>query len=777
MKYIFLMLFILLLLTHSLATANITGSVNGFVYDATNGEALIGANIFLQDTQIGASSNVSGYFSIPRIPAGPYFLECHYIGFKPYSKKINITPGKNIELKIFLHLDIIETEEIIISADSVRTSKRLFDKAISKVNLAPRQINRIPQVFEADLLRSLHTLPGILPISDFSSELYVRGGTPDQNLYLIDGADVYNPEHFFGLFSTFNTDAIKNVELSKGGFGAEYGGRLSSILDVTNLDGNREEFEGTASVSLLSAKTTLQMPIGKKGSLSGSIRRTYFDKTIAKFIDDVPDYYFYDGHFKAFLDLDSRNKLTVSTYFGRDKLDFELDTNGSEPIEFSYDWGNTTGSVRWTHIFNPNLFSNFWVTTSQFNSDFLFEIVNEKNEINDLSLKGDLEYYYSHQISTKFGFEFKNLDGLLYQDFPGGEVDVVHAMKHLACYSTATWRPNPLWNIEAGLRYNYFHSNTTYQNISPRFSLKYRLTDTINLKTALGSYRQFLFKIPRTFIVDIWTNADENYRNSSSNHYILGFQKEVAKDYEIEIEGYYKDYSSIYTLDHFFYTELQPARYNSNGEPVYGSSLGLFDQGNGHSYGLEFSLRKDTGFVTGWASASFGKTEYTIQGVNQGKSFVPRHDRTTTLNLIANMDIRNAYRTIRRKVTHNDRTTWRLGMGLVYATGQPLTTTSSVYISQPLPDQNYIDSLNLYPTARNNFRLPPYARFDISLTMEKKFRSWTLSPYLQVFNAGNRKNLWFITYDREIIDNKLVQEIEPINMFPILPTIGVNIKF
>lgn len=759
------------------AVVRTTGTISGFVYDSSNGEALIGANVFLRDTQIGTGSNVSGFFSIPKIPPGSYVLVCHYIGFQPFEKEVQINPGAAQTLKIYLQPQVIQTQEIVVSADSVRTSKRLFNKEISKIKLSPRQINRIPQVAETDLLRSLQTLPGILPISDFSSELYVRGGTPDQNLYLIDGADVYNPEHFFGLFSTFNTDAIKNVELSKGGFGAEYGGRLSSILDVTNLDGNREEFEGTAAISLLSAKTTLQMPLGDKGSLSGSIRRTYFDKTVAKFIDDIPDYYFYDGHFKAFIDLDTRNKLTLSSYFGRDKLDFQLDTNGNEPLEFSYDWGNTTGSLRWTHIFSPQLFSNFWITASQFKSDFMFEIVNEKNEINDLSFKGDLTYYYSPQLSSRFGFELKNLNGLLYQDFPGGEVDVGHRMRLLAGYSTLTWRPTPLWDIETGLRFNYFNSNKSYRNIAPRMTMKYRLTDTINLKVALGSYHQYLFKIPRTFIVDIWTNADENYRNSSANHYIFGFQKEVAKNYELEIEGYYKDYSNIYVIDHFFYTDLEPERYNEQGDPVYGSSNGLFDRGDGNSYGLEFLLRKDSGLLTGWASASFGKTEYIVDGVNHNKPFVPRHDRTVTLNLIASMDLRNTVRFMMGKTVHSDKTTWRLGAGLVYATGQPLTTTSSVYVSQPLPDQAYIDGLNLYPTSRNNFRLPPYARFDISLSMEKKYRHWSYSPYIQVFNAGNRKNVWFITYDREIKENSLVQEIEPVNMFPILPTIGVNFKF
>ena len=250
------------------------GSVSGFAIDAADGEGLIGASVYLEELLVGGTTNNSGYYVIPDIPAGEYELICAYIGYQNYSKRIEIRPGEDVKVRIDLEVEVLEGEETVVRADSMRTVEKLFRKTISQVDLSALEIKQIPQVAEADLLRSLQTLPGILPLSDFSSALYVRGGTPDQNLYMIDGTDVYNPEHAFGIFSTFNTDAVKQVELSKGGFGAEYGGRLSSVLNVTNLDGNREEFEGSASISLLSAKTTLQAPLGRRGSLSGSIRRT-----------------------------------------------------------------------------------------------------------------------------------------------------------------------------------------------------------------------------------------------------------------------------------------------------------------------------------------------------------------------------------------------------------------------------------------------------------------------------------------------------------------------
>ena len=380
-------------------------------------------------------------------------------------------------------------------------------------------------------------------------------------------------------------------------------------------------------------------------------------------------------------------------------------------------------------------------------------------------------------MSTKFGIEYKHLDGFLKQEFPGGLVDVSSQAKHIAGYMQTNWRPNPLWDINAGLRLNIFSAAKTYYNLAPRISAKYRLSETMNLKAAFGTYNQYLFKIPRTFIVDIWTTADEYYKGAKANHYILGFQKEIAKNIEFEVETYYKDYKNIYSYDYFFYADLEPTKFTDAGEPVYGTTKGIFDTGMGHSYGLEFLLRKDIGCVTGWMSYSLGKTKYKLQDVNNNRYFPPRHDRASTINLVGNIDIKNSIRKLKGKAVKNDKSKWRLGIGFVYASGQPLTTTSSLYVTAPLPDQLYDDGLNLYPTTRNNFRLPAYMRLDLSLTYEKKYTNWTLAPYLQVFNAGNRKNVWYITYDREIKDDMLYQEIETVNMFPILPTLGVNINF
>ncbi|MBD3225148.1 MAG: TonB-dependent receptor plug domain-containing protein [Caldithrix sp.] len=751
------------------------GSLSGFVYDAENGEGLIGANVYLQDHAAGTSTNHNGYFVIPDLQPGEYKLMCQYIGYQSYTRMINITDRRDLRLNIMMQPRFLSSETITVEADSMDTADRLYRQSISQIALAPSDIRQMPQVAETDLLRSLQTLPGILPVSDYSSQLYVRGGTPDQNLYLIDGADVYNPEHFFGLFSTFNTDAIKNVEISKGGFGAAYGGRLSSILDVTNLDGNRNEFEGSAALSLLSAKTTIQMPIGQFGSISASIRRTYFDKTIAPYIDEVPDYHFYDGHIKAFFDINSKNNLTVSTYYSKDDLNYQFNQDNDDSESIAYRWGNQTLSLRWTHIFTPRMFSNFWVTGSYFFSDFNFELVEEKNNITDITVKGQFEYAVERNLQLAFGFENKNLQSGYDQFFPGGMVDVYKRRTHYIGYGSVNWQPTKPWQIKGGLRYNYFDSDETFSDWAPRFSTKYRLTKTISLKASLGAYHQYLHRIPRPFISDIWTTADRYHDDSRAYHYIIGVQKEVADNLELEIEAYHKEFRDIYSIKDYL-LDIEPQRYDENGNPVYTETQGLFDRGDGKATGLELLLRKKHGSLTGWFSYALSRTSYTIEGINQNESFPPRHDRTSVANVVLTMDVRNAWRELFNVPYRTDGHQFYMGINMVYATGQPITLTSSTYYMSSLPDQN-IEEMFLYPSTINSFRLPDYIRMDLSLRYKRLYPRWSWEVYLQIFNAGNRENIWFIQYENEQEENRVQQKVDTFNMFPLLPTLGININF
>jgi len=737
-------------------------TLSGFVYDASNGEALIGANIYIENMTIGGSTNLSGYYVVPRMPQGQHSILCEYMGYQLFRKVITIEAGKNIKLNIYLEENLLQTEVIVVNADSQRTIDRLYDKSNSTVQLSPKQIRSVPQVAEADLLRTLQTLPGVVPLSDFSSALYIRGGTPDQNLYLLDGTDVYNPEHMFGLFSTFNSDAIKHVELSKGGFGAEYGGRLSSVLDITNLDGNREEFEGSANISLLSLKTTLQTPLGDFGSLSGSLRRTYFDKTVAPFIEDVPDYYFYDGSLKAFLDLDKNNKLTISGYGGNDHLKFILNPEASDRQGFRYAWGNSTGSIRWTHVFSPRLFSNFWITYSTFRSDFDFDIyaLLEKNTIEDLTFKGKLEYHMSDHWKSRFGFEVKSLDLDYYFVDPGMIIDIPQSGMQQTLYGILNWLPDRNWDVELGIRFNYFKTDTYTKDWEPRFSVKYRVSETAVLRAAAGRYHQYLHRIPRFFISDIWTISGKYQERARSDHYQIGYQREISDDFALEIETFYKNYRNLFSYNQNIGAEIEAGAHEADGRPVFNSMEHVFNRGDGETYGFEILLRRDKGRIRGWVGYAYSHTDYLFDRINQDRWFMPRHDRSSTINAMGNFDL-----------TEGDKKLI-LGVNFVFSTGQPLTEPGSAYLGSSGPFDDRM-KINYAPTKINNIRLPDYTRLDLSLTYQIQYSGWMMAPYLQIYNIGNRGNVWFINYNYN--DGKA--QIEEEYMLPLLPTLGVNFRF
>lgn len=762
-------------------------TISGFVYDQKSGESLIGANILIKSLATGSSTNVSGYFVIPDIPAGKYEIVFSYLGYKPKSYQADISKKDIDKIKIYLEPDAIVTDEVVVTDDSIRVAEKLFNKPISKINLNQKQVNQIPRVIEADLLRALQTMPGIVSLSDFSSALYIRGGTPDQNLYLIDGTDVYNPEHAFGLFSTFNTNAIKKVEISKGGFAANYGGRLSSVLDVTNLDGNRNNFEAVTNISLLSASTTIQTPIGSIGSLSGSIRRTYLDQTYAKWSDDIPNYYFYDGNLKAFFDLGEKDKLTFNIFSGKDDLEYRIDKDKPESFGFDYVWGNTTGGFNWKHIFSPKLFSSFWVTGSRFRSDFdmpKIMNINEYNYLSDYAVKGNLEYYATNELNIKFGLEHKILHFIYRQTWDEGKVDIDKYRQYTTAYASANWKPEPVWDFEAGLRYNLFNAESSTHNIEPRLSVKYRLSETSTVKLAAGYYTQFLNRIPRLFFASIWTASDENTKESTSSHLILGYQKEVADLFELEVEGYYKNYKDIHVFNQIFGALVRPDRFDEKGLPVYTSTKNLFNTGDGDSYGIEIMLRKDIGAVTGWIAYSYSDTKYKFPDINQGNSFKPRHNRAHVVNFVLNSDVGNLLRGKINAAPDKSSSRWILGLNFIYSSGQPLTLPGSAYFVNTMPDWNNsnasgesLPSYHLYPGNINSYNLPDYARLDLSITWEKDFGNWSIAPYLQIFNLGNRKNLWFIQYQEEKTGNTIKQKIEKINMLPLLPSLGISIKF
>ena len=763
-------------------------TIKGFVYDKGSGETLIGAHVFLRNSRLGCATNNDGFFVIPNVPAGRDTLVVTYLGYDPEKQVLVLDENWSRVLKIYLIESAYRVGEVVVRGDSGSMAQEAFDRPVSVMDVSQREVNAIPRIIEPDLLRALQTMPGITSLSDFSSAIYVRGGTPDQNLYLIDGAEIYNPEHAFGIFSAFNTNAIKKVEVSKGGFGAQYDDHLSSVINVINLDGNRNEFEGVANLSLIAAEATLQAPVGSFGSVSGSFRRTYIDQTYAKWSNDIPDYYFYDGNIKGFFQLGDMDNLTLSYFDGKDILNYQFDKTVSQSPKLYYDWGNTLGSANWKHIFSDRIFSSLYLTVSNFGSEFSLNQVmnmNERNTLRDYTAREALEYYASNEITVKTGAEFKSLNLLYKYDWDSGLIDLENSAHEISAYLSLAWKPTPLWEVEGGLRFEQYESDSTFTHVDPRLSIKYRLSEMSSLKLSGGIYHQYMSSIQRLVLASIWMSADKHNQDSRATHLIAAYNRQLGSVLSLETEVYYKDYKNIYIFNQNVSAQVSPSYYLPNGNPVYSSSENVFTRGDGRSYGLEILLRKDVGAVTGWVSYALSRTEYVFDGINQNNQFVPRQDRTSVVNLVVNGNVSSIFGGRWNQEPPKSTSNWLLGLNFVFTTGQPITVPSSAYYVNTLPDWNNFDTgvnqdlpnYKLYPGAIDAYRLPDYARLDLSLTWEKDFGTWTLSPYLQVFNIGNRKNVWFITYSSRDVNGTVVQDVKETSMLPILPTIGVTVRF
>ncbi len=376
-------------------------TLSGFVHDKSNGEPLAYVNVMLKGTNLGGSTNVSGYFAIPNVPQGKYQIVVSIIGYA--TQTVDIILNDDVVRNFYLTTETVEVNGVTVEADRAERKKTV---QTSMVILKPKDLEALPSIGETDLFRSLQMMPGVKAGSEISNGLYVRGGGPAENLILLDGTVVYNPSHLFGFFSTFNNDAIKDIELLKGGLPAEYGGRLSSVLNTTNKDGNRNYFEGKGSVSLISSRLTLEGP-SPFGSWFLSARRTYLDLFIKTAGLDtgqhpIPLYYFYDANGKINFDFDQNNKLTLSGYLGKD--DLKMDMRDDDITTYTF-WGNRTGSLKYTHIFSSKLFSNIIATGSEYNSELNGDISGSKllfqNHISDYSIRGDLSYYITDSHFAK----------------------------------------------------------------------------------------------------------------------------------------------------------------------------------------------------------------------------------------------------------------------------------------------------------------------------------------------------------------------------------------
>ena len=759
-------------------------TISGYVQEENSGENLIGVSIYDKASQKGTTSNQYGFYSIT-LEKGTYEIIYSFIGLNTITKKINL--NENIRLNISLSEKSILSEEVIITSE--RQDKNIESSDMSQAKLKVENIKQLPVILgEVDVIKSAQLLPGIQSGGEGNSGLYVRGGGPDQNLILLDEAVVYNAAHLFGFFSVFNADAIKDINIIKGGMPAEYGGRLSSVLDISMKDGNNKEYEVDGGIGLLSSRLTLQGPVQKnRSSFIVSGRRTYIDVLSKPFMQkdnafNGSGYYFYDLTTKINYRISDKNRLFLSGYFGRDVFKF---INSDNDIGIKIPWGNATTSLRWNHLFNDKLFMN----TSLIFSDYRFEFNLEQSQfefkiftgINDWNTKVDFLYQPNQRHTIKFGTNYT------YHEFmPGnatgksGEVifepDEVYKeySNEGAIYLSDDIELTDAFKIHAGLRYSSFqHSgyisfrdylkneieanNDNYRHLEPRLSFRYKLNSTSSLKGAYTQNYQYVHLAllsGSSLPSDLWVPSSSEIKPKFSTQYGIGYFKNLKDNmYETSIEAYYKEMTNLIE-----YKEGVLPEDNTNS-----NSDGAFTFGNGDSYGLELLIKKTKGKTTGWIGYTLSKTTRYFDDVNNGVAFPAKYDRRHDLSITA---------------THKLSEKWTLSSVFVYATGNAIT----------LPTERYMIGGNIYTeyTSRNGFRMDPYHRLDIGATYtpakKKKFQSsWNFS----IYNIYSRKNPYFIYFalespegvDGNIQEGNLTPKAYQVSIFPILPSVTWNFNF
>lgn len=750
-------------------------SISGTVIDKTSGETLIGATvILLEQPRSGGSSNAYGFYSLSA-PVGSYTMIVSFTGYK--SDSVKIVLNRNLLLPVELNTDHTELTEVVVSAQ--KKDDNVTKPLMGVQKLSMNEIKNIPVLFgEKDILKTIQLLPGIKSAGDGNSGFFVRGGAADQNLILLDEATVYNASHLLGFFSTFNSDAIKDVTVYKGGMPAEYGGRLSSVVDVKMNDGNNRNYLVSGGIGLIASRLNVEGPIVKdEGSFIVSARRTYADLFLKLSRDTAINrnkLYFYDLNAKANYKINKNNRVYLSGYFGRDVLGFSN--------LFGIQWGNSTATARWNHIFNNRLFSNTSFIYSNYN--YLINVNSTSNNINitskieDFSLKQDLQYYANSENKINFGFNIihHTISPGIADASPGSSFNSFSLQKKYslesAVYISHEWSPVAKLHIDYGLRltdfsvfgpgnfYTYDQNGNiiktstyssgqivkSYFNPEPRFSTSYLLNNISSLKISYTRNIQNLHLLSNSNSsnpTDLWIPSSNNVKPEIADQESIGYYRNFNDNkYEFSSEVYYKTMQN--QIDYKNGAELTA---NENVE----SQL-LF--GKGRAYGWELFFKKKYGKLTGWVGYTLSRTELKIDGINNGNWYPARQDITHDISVVG------IYQANRK---------WTFSATWVYSTGNAVTFPNGKY------DVN--GQIVFYYTQRNAYRMPPYHRLDLGATLltrktSKTERSWTFS----IYNAYDRANPYFIQFQQDPNDASRTQAVQ-YSLFKIIPSVTYNFKF
>ncbi|MBK9255250.1 MAG: TonB-dependent receptor [Saprospiraceae bacterium] len=756
--------------------------LSGYISDIRNGEKLIGVNIYIPELEIGTVTNNFGFYSLTVPISQEVEVFYSYIGYNTVNKKLNLTS----DLKLNIDLDPeIELEVIEITAERSKKIERETQMSVAEIPI--QQIKKVPALLgEVDVLRVLQLLPGVQSGGEGQSGFYVRGGSPDQNLILLDGVPVYNASHLFGFFSVFNSDAIKDVKLIKGGFPARYGGRLSSVLEINMKEGNNNEFHGNVGIGLIASKFTLEGPISKgKTSFLVSGRRTYIDVLAQPFIrsefqnsgsEGSTGYYFYDLNGKINHRFSDKDKLYLSVYTGKDKFYFdEKDISGTirDFTDTGLGWGNLTTALRWNHEVNNKMFANTTLTYSKYKLDTRVKTGTEYTQskdldqigieyfsgIEDVAFKIDFDYLPKPNHFVKFGISsiyHKFEPGLFLLNqvntFDNYNFNLEVGQENIYATEFATYIEDDIsitrnTKLNAGLHLSGFAvDNKFYTSLQPRLSLNQVLPNEIGLKASFATMRQYINLLAFEGIglpTDLWLPTTARIKPQDSWQVALGAAKSFD-DFEISVETYYKKMKNLI---------------------AYKDGEGLFElsdwqdrvtQGDGDAYGFELFIQKKKGRFNGWIGYTLSWTTRQFAEINDGKKFPFRYDRRHDISLVGMYDIS-------KKV--NVAATW------VYGTGNAATLANSSF-------QGPNGTIETFG-ARNSYRMNPYHRLDIGINFVKKREKYTRTWSFGAYNTYANNNPFFVYFDNDYDDNTGVstKRLKQVSLFPLIPYINYSIDF
>jgi hypothetical protein len=760
-------------------------TLNGYVKDGDNGEELIGVTVYIPALKAGTITNDYGFYALT-VPKGTYEIQYSYVGFE--LQKFTMTLDHDIASNVMMKSDAQNLEEVVVEDRPIDENVVSVQMSKNTINIA--QIRKLPALFgEVDIIKNIQMMPGVITAGEGTSTFFVRGGSGDQNLILIDEAPVYDPSHLFGLFSVFNADVIKDSELYRGGIPARYGGRLSSILDIRTKDGNDKHYGITGGIGSMAARVMAEGPIVKeKSSFIVSARRSYAD-LLLKAANEKNLIHFYDVNAKINWKANNHNRFFAAFYTGRDVFKFE--------DQFGFAWGNMMGTFRWNHLFNERLFMNSSVILSNFDYKLEqkdpvqgFEWV---SNLQELSIKNDLSYSLNQNNELTFGYHLTgrrfapgkvspNTQGSIFQTV---EQQHLYALDH-GLYISNQQKINDNLMLDYGVRlsifqnvgkgdvylyedpqdnvkitrtdtlhYNSWQTIKSFANLEPRIGVRYSLGPSESVKLSYNRMVQNTHLIAAGTVpvpFNTWNPSNYYLKPQLADQFAAGYFRNFKDNiYEFSVEAYYKDIRNV-------------TDFADNAQIFFNKDLSTeYRQGKSWSYGAEFLLNKRTGKLIGMISYTWSKTLRHIPGVNLGREFYANHDRRNVVNVQAAYDL-------------NEK--WTFGGTFTYSTGRPLTLPAGKYeYGTYNPD---------VITERNSYRLPAFHRLDLSVTLNPRknlHRKWKGQWVFSVYNVYNRKNPFTIyTRTRQDKDGKILgdgteKEARLIYLFPILPSVTYNFKF